>query len=336
MLRAPRKATRKLNPRAPEIVFHPHQVEHKGGNELDAMMAECRKGSASGWTCKKTALPGDLYVFYFGSPEFSIRALGVVKGKVEREENRKRFGWTKKPYEWFCDFKPVVRLRRPVTRSEIEADQILTDWWRGLPYKGGRKAVGVPYARRLLGLVVKKNPRWRALLDPYMTGSMAEPNMDADAGPELPEAVMLGAAQEALDRARGQGFAATPGALRAAEARAMRVATAHFRSEGFDVEDVSAHSPYDLRCTRGREVLRVEVKGTTTKGDVLLLTRNSVNFNRTPKSRMALFMLHSVNVKPARSGVVATGGSKRILRPWNVEEGTLTPIGFTWRPGRTG
>ena len=56
----------------------------------------------------------------------------------------------------------------------------------------------------------------------------------------------------------------------------MRVATGHYKADGWTVEDTSANNPYDLLCARGDEVRYVEVKGTTGDGSVVGLTYNEV------------------------------------------------------------
>jgi len=46
--------------------------------------------------------------------------------------------------------------------------------------------------------------------------------------------------------------------------------------------------PSDLRCTKGIEVLRVEVKGTQTEGEEILLTPNEVAFVTSHRDTMEL------------------------------------------------
>lgn len=56
----------------------------------------------------------------------------------------------------------------------------------------------------------------------------------------------------------------------------MRCAETHFRLKGYDVTDRSSKQPFDLKCRRGSEQVLLEVKGTTTPGDEVLLTKNEV------------------------------------------------------------
>ncbi len=135
------------------------------------------------------------------------------------------------------------------------------------------------------------------------------------------------AAEKALARSQGQGFARTPQERRALEDHAMSVAKRYFRQKRFHVEDVSSRYPYDLRCTRARKELHVEVKGTTTDGNLVVLTNNEVKHACRPHNSCALFILHSIRLKDRR----ASGGKQRILHPWRLQKRKLTPVSYTYR-----
>ena len=71
----------------------------------------------------------------------------------------------------------------------------------------------------------------------------------------------------------GQGFSSSSKTRKAIELASMDKAQEHYRSLGWNVEDVSSNHPYDLRCTMPAESeLHVEVKGTTGDGSSVLLT----------------------------------------------------------------
>jgi hypothetical protein len=55
----------------------------------------------------------------------------------------------------------------------------------------------------------------------------------------------------------------------------MTAAKRYFRRRGFDVIDVSASRSYELLCRHGARELHVEVEGTTTEGDAIVLTKAS-------------------------------------------------------------
>jgi hypothetical protein len=135
------------------------------------------------------------------------------------------------------------------------------------------------------------------------------------------------AAEKALARSKGQGFARSPEERRALEDHAMAAAQRHFRREGFNVEDVSARRPYDLLCKLNSKELHVEVKGTTTTGEAIVLTYNEVKHARGRNNSCALFILHSIRLKKRK----ASGGKKRILQPWQLQQKNLKPVSYMYR-----
>jgi hypothetical protein len=138
------------------------------------------------------------------------------------------------------------------------------------------------------------------------------------------------AAGRAARRGRGQGFQLDQEIKVAVEARAMNLAT-EFYSQDWDVEDVHGKESYDLVCRRDHEVKHVEVKGTTTDGTEVILTPNEVQHAESYRSN-ALFILSDVKVGRAEDGTVtATGGVRHLYDPWNISEGTLTPIGYRYQ-----
>lgn len=137
------------------------------------------------------------------------------------------------------------------------------------------------------------------------------------------------AVEDALESVpEGQGFVVDAAVRRAIERHAQRMAEEHFISRGFAVSDVSKGNPYDLRCERSGEEVRVEVKGTTGEGETVFLTRNEVEHARANRHRMALAVVRRVEVE-SRNGVVTTrGGELRVIWPWDVDLGVLTPMQF--------
>lgn len=110
------------------------------------------------------------------------------------------------------------------------------------------------------------------------------------------------------DLSRGQGFSPllTANDRKAIELQAMQIATAHFEDIGFVVEDVSAKRPYDLRCRRGPEHVDVEVKGTVSAGESVLLTPNEVEHARAAFPNTALAVVRDIALHDDGSG--ASGG----------------------------
>jgi hypothetical protein len=149
--------------------------------------------------------------------------------------------------------------------------------------------------------------------------------LPGDARPPEEEAA-AGAAEEEVERTRGQGFVITAAARKAIERHAMDNAIAYFEAEGCEVEDVCSRRPYDLHCTKPREVLHVEVKGTQTLGDQVVLTRGEVEFARRHRPETAIFVLHSVALNGGGPAPRVTGGQRHVISPWDPDEAELTPL----------
>ncbi|MDQ2631116.1 MAG: DUF3883 domain-containing protein [Actinomycetota bacterium] len=135
-------------------------------------------------------------------------------------------------------------------------------------------------------------------------------------------------AELAGQSSEGQGYESFTPRRKAIEDHAMSEATAYYEREGWDVTDVSRRRSYDLLCRRGEEVLHVEVKGTTSSGAKVLLTRNEVEHARGTFPEIALFVVSGIGVSgdPPR----ASGGSSRVISPWDVEQGSLVELAFEY------
>jgi hypothetical protein len=133
------------------------------------------------------------------------------------------------------------------------------------------------------------------------------------------------------EQARGQGFILDKKLRLALEAYAMDAAKTYFKSKGFLWEDHSKNHPYDLRCSRGKEVLYVEVKGTQTKGEQIFLTNGEVKFADSQNGQMALFILHSITKSKGTTDWQLAGGERRLILPWDVDRAWLTPVSFLCR-----
>ncbi|MDO8729504.1 MAG: DUF3883 domain-containing protein [bacterium] len=133
----------------------------------------------------------------------------------------------------------------------------------------------------------------------------------------------------AVHSSGGQGFQSDVETRLLIEAHAMDICKQYYFNKKYDVEDVSANRPYDLRITKNGLSRFIEVKGTQTTGDTIILTKNEVELSQTQGDRMALFIVHSIvmNKKTVkkRSGVVS------IIDPWHVMDNRLTPISFTYK-----
>ena len=144
------------------------------------------------------------------------------------------------------------------------------------------------------------------------------------------------AAEDAVDASAGksrersgQGFRQDQAIKVAIEAHAMDAAIEYWSQRGL-VEDVHGNKSYDLVCIVGADEIRIEVKGTTTAGDEVILTPNEVAHART-YPHICLFIVSDIEVTRHSDGQIETsGGSESVLNPWHIDEGLLTPLGFKY------
>jgi hypothetical protein len=110
----------------------------------------------------------------------------------------------------------------------------------------------------------------------------------------------------------------------------MKVVSKHYRDLGWTVDDVSDRSPYDLLCSKdGREVRRVEVKGTTGDAAAIILTRNEVVAAQSDPAATVLAVVHGITL--SGQGTEASGGALKVISPWTVDERALTPIAYRYQ-----
>lgn len=148
-----------------------------------------------------------------------------------------------------------------------------------------------------------------------------------DADSRAVEAVVEMAAGRS--RGGGQGFLVSQAVRKAVESYAVARAIRHFRSQGWTVKDVGSTESYDLDCTRGLERLHVEVKGTTTIGERIILTPNEVAHARAWHPNVGLFVVSKVELAESDPDhPVPRGGTARVWPEWMPYDERLEPVGY--------
>lgn len=125
-----------------------------------------------------------------------------------------------------------------------------------------------------------------------------------------------------LAHAGGQGRVLTVEQRREIERHAVKLATEHFVGLGYTVRQVGR--PYDLDCSRDREVIQVEVKGTRGSGETIEVTAGEVAHARSA-ARVALFIVSEIELDHANR---AFGGRRWMCNRWRPEDGDLQPVSF--------
>jgi hypothetical protein len=138
--------------------------------------------------------------------------------------------------------------------------------------------------------------------------------------------------QHAGKNRSGQGYGLSAPARKALEKHSMDRAAHHFSDLGWsNILDVSRTRCFDLLCHHRELELHVEVKGTTSNGDRILLTRNEVTHARRVFPRVALYVLAGIRLT-SDDGVtfVANGGTAIVKDPWDIRNGALSPLAYAY------
>ena len=100
-----------------------------------------------------------------------------------------------------------------------------------------------------------------------------------------------------LFRQRGQGIGLSGDDRKRVERHAMALVEERLKDRGYVVNDTSADHPYDFEARKGKKILIVEVKGTTSDNpEAILMTRNEVAIHREKKGKTALFIVSSIRL----------------------------------------
>lgn len=145
-------------------------------------------------------------------------------------------------------------------------------------------------------------------------------------------AVQIGISAEGKEssRARRQRAQSDPKLRKAIELYAMKEAIRFYEERDYTVLDTSATKPYDLLCTQGTKERRVEVKGTQSLGEGVILTRNEIVSARNHYPGTDLFIVHSVKYEVQNEEYRIFGGKLRLIANWFPEDADLTPLQYTY------
>jgi hypothetical protein len=117
----------------------------------------------------------------------------------------------------------------------------------------------------------------------------------------------------------------------ATEQHAVDRATKYLEGEGYEVEDVGAFKSFDLRATKGGEILCVEVKGSVGTPSSVNLTYNEVQVARNAP-RTLLIVVDRIRWKQdaTTGGIETFDGNLRKWWGWKADEDLLTPTEYRY------
>jgi hypothetical protein len=112
-------------------------------------------------------------------------------------------------------------------------------------------------------------------------------------------------------------------------------AVGHFSGLGWDVARVGhLKLGYDLECkNESGEILHVEVKGTRTLGEKVVLTENEVRHNREAAecgAGHALYVLSKIKVS-LDGDIHCSGGEASCTWPWSIADDDLVPTEYSYK-----
>ncbi|WP_243288761.1 DUF3883 domain-containing protein [Geothrix terrae] len=131
---------------------------------------------------------------------------------------------------------------------------------------------------------------------------------------------------------KGRGFAPGLNAAqkKAIELRAMEAARQALESEGWKVEDTSQGNPFDMRARRSGEEMHVEVKGTCTTGEKVVLTRGEVKHHHSTAAVSVLVIVSGIELRGTKEAPEARNGTLRIISPWQIDSADLDALAFDY------
>lgn len=146
--------------------------------------------------------------------------------------------------------------------------------------------------------------------------------------PEIPGEVDADLAEAGdLPGAEGQGLQMDAEVRRAIENAAQDRLMRYYRDLGWTVTDTRHNRPYDAEAVRGADRVYLEAKGTQSRGDSVIVTRNEVDHARQYAGLCMMGVWSGMRLVDGE--VDPEAGDFRIL-PFNPDAGQLSPRDFDW------
>jgi hypothetical protein len=236
--------------------------------------------------------------------------------------------WVHNRGDWALDTKRIATERwaalnyrgRIVLVAELKDPdhEIVTGIDAGRPKKaliGRVLAAGHSIHEALIGKQVVYPPRSRTAI---LYGP--DPETADAADPDQPEAWDQPGGQ-------GQGLQMDAEVRRAIENAAQDRLMRHYRDCGWAVTDTRQNHPYDAEAVKGAERIYLEAKGTQSRGDSVILTRNEVDHARQHPGLCMMGVWSGIRFV---DGAVDPGAGVFRILPFNPDDGQLLPRDFDW------
>jgi hypothetical protein len=125
----------------------------------------------------------------------------------------------------------------------------------------------------------------------------------------------------------GQGFQSDIKKRLIIEKYAMDECRKYFENKGYKLKNVSNTHSYDFEATKSGKKILIEVKGTETAGNKIILTKKEVDIALKYSDKMILFLVHSIILEKNK---VKSKKVKKIS-PWKIDKSKLTPISYSYK-----
>jgi hypothetical protein len=156
-------------------------------------------------------------------------------------------------------------------------------------------------------------------------------------GSESPEhqqatAAIAQAAGRDLTGPRRQGRSRLPQAhKKAIEEHAVEVAMKLLAKKGFtNIKDVGNNHSYDIAAKFEGTNFYIEVKGTMSLGEKVVLTKNEVLLHRQEHPNNALVVVSQIELDRSEPPS-ARGGKILFISPWKIDDADLEALGYDYR-----
>jgi len=121
-------------------------------------------------------------------------------------------------------------------------------------------------------------------------------------------------------KASGQGFGLSAEQRRAVELRAMSIVENMYIADGWAMENTSNTHPFDFMALRGNQRRFIEVKGTTGRGETIVLTHGEADHAKKHSDKMALVVVAGIVLTETEGTWMANGGQVSVhFHPWSPE-----------------
>ncbi len=125
----------------------------------------------------------------------------------------------------------------------------------------------------------------------------------------------------------GQGFGLTTEERKLVEMRAMTVAREWLSDNGFaQVKDTSAKASFDYTAVKGGSEFIIEVKGTTSAGEKILITAAEIAVHRERHPQNILLVISKIELLDMRKKAI--GGVVDARVGWEIGSALLEPIAY--------